>query len=365
MDLDSLRQLQQKITNTWKILRLDETQQRVFDLEGEMNKEGFWKNPERAKQVAQELNTLQVELHRWQDIKREVDETLLLGEIAEQSHDEAEQKKLVNKSTELQKRFADLEFYIMLGGLYDAHDAIVAIYAGAGGVDAQDWAQMLLRMILRFCEQRGWSVDVVDETRGQEAGVKSATLHVRGRYAYGYLQSENGVHRLVRISPFDAEKMRHTSFARLEVIPDLGDVAEINIKEEDLRVDVFRSGGHGGQNVNTTDSAVRVVHLPSGIVVTCQNEKSQHQNKATALKILKSKLHKKFLDEQEAEKRQLRGEFTSAAWGNQIRSYVLHPYKMVKDHRTDFETHDPIAVLDGDLQNFMEAYLRWKTSQVK
>ncbi|MBI2411321.1 MAG: peptide chain release factor 2 [Candidatus Kerfeldbacteria bacterium] len=360
---EQLQELQQKIIDTWKLLRLDETRQRILDLEGKTLEPAFWNNQEQARAVSQELNDLRQELDTWEKIKTEVEDTLALVAIAEEEHDESLQADIEKKVLELQQRFEELEFYIMLSGEYDAHDAIVSIHAGAGGVDAQDWAEMLLRMMTRFCEQRGWRVQVLDLSRGGEAGVKSVTLHIAGRYAYGYLQSENGVHRLVRISPFDAEQMRHTSFALMEVIPDLGDIAEIEIAPQDLRIDVFRAGGNGGQSVNTTDSAVRIVHIPTGITVSCQNEKSQHQNKASAMKILKSKLHKLYREEQETEKRKLRGEYSSAEWGNQIRSYVLHPYKLVKDHRSEHESNNPDRVLNGDLQPFMEAYLRWKQEQ--
>lgn len=362
MVTDELQALKEKIKKTWDLLKLDEKRQRIFDLEALVNDPAFWKNQEKARGVSQELNELQTELATWKDIQKEVDETVELSAMAEKEGDESLQRDIEKKSAELQQRFEKLEFFIMLSGDYDASDAIVAIHAGAGGTDSQDWAEMLLRMVTRFCEQRGWKIDVIDVSRGSEAGIKSATLHIKGRYAYGYLQSENGVHRLVRQSPFNADALRQTSFALIEVIPDLGELDEVQIDEKEVRIDVYRAGGHGGQGVNTTDSAVRIVHIPTGIVVTCQNERSQLQNKATAMHILKSKLHKKYLDEQEAEKKKLRGEYTSAEWGNQIRSYVLHPYKMVKDHRTDFEVSNPDRVLDGDLEGFMEAYLKWKQS---
>ncbi len=362
MDTAPLLELQSKITQTWELLKLDEKRQRIFDLEALVNDPAFWKDQEKARGVSQELNELQKEIDTWKTIQQEVVETVELASLAEKEGDESLQQEIEKKTVELQQRFEKLEFFIMLCGDYDDHDAIVAFHAGAGGTDSQDWAEMLLRMITRFAEQRGWHVEVIDISHGGEAGIKSATVHVKGRYAYGYLQSENGVHRLVRQSPFNADALRQTSFALIEVIPDLGELDEIQIDENDLRIDVFRAGGHGGQGVNTTDSAVRIVHVPTGIVVTCQNERSQLQNKATAMRILKSKLHKQHLDEQEAEKKKLRGEYTSAEWGNQIRSYVLHPYKMVKDHRTEYEVGNPDRVLDGDLDGFMEAYLRWKQS---
>ena len=265
---------------------------------------------------------------------------------------------LETKLKEVQVTFETVEFHILLNGEYDTYPVLMAIHAGAGGVDAQDWAEMLYRMITRFCEQRNYSVKVIDVSRGSEAGIKSAVLEVAGRYAYGYLKSEHGVHRLVRQSPFNADALRQTSFAMIEVLPDLGEASPIELKDEDLRIDVFRSGGNGGQSVNTTDSAVRIVHLPTNITVTCQNEKSQHQNKAAAMKILKARLHQLELEKQAAEREELRGEYHSAEWGNQIRSYVLHPYKMVKDHRTDYEESDPDKVLDGGLDGYIEAFLR-------
>lgn len=357
----NLAQLQQKIAETWNLLDLSSTKARILEIESEMNQADFWAHQEQAAKRAQELKDLQQEVEQWEQIQQEVNDALEMLPLAE---DDAEMRtELEIKAEELQKRFEELEFYILLHGDYDANDAIVSFHAGAGGVDAQDWAEMLLRMITRFCEKEGWKVDVLELSRGQEAGVKSALLQVHGRYAYGYLQSEHGTHRLVRISPFDAEGMRHTSFANIEVVPDLGDVAEVEIDENDLRIDVFRAGGNGGQSVNTTDSAVRIVHEPTGITVTCQNEKSQHQNKATALNILKARLHQKYMEEQEAERAKLRGEYSSAEWGNQIRSYVLHPYKMVKDVRNGYESKQPDDVLDGELKPFMEAYLRWKKGQ--
>ncbi len=268
-------------------------------------------------------------------------------------------KEITKQLDQLEEEVRELEFRILLSGKYDERPAILAVHAGAGGTDAQDWAGMLLRMFLRYCERQGWRTRLLDESRGAEAGLKSATVEITGRFAYGKLKSEAGVHRLVRISPFDAEKMRHTSFALVEVIPDLGDVADIKLDEKDLRIDTYLSSGHGGQSVQTTYSAVRIVHLPTKIMVTCQNERSQRQNRETALKILKSKLAALEDQKQEDEKRKLRGEYKSAEWGNQIRSYVLQPYTMVKDHRTKVETGQVADVLEGKLDQFIEGYLRW------
>jgi peptide chain release factor 2 len=246
----------------------------------------------------------------------------------------------------------------MLSGPYDRRSAVVAVHAGAGGTESQDWAEMLLRMYLRWCESHGYGARIVDMTPGEEAGVKSATLEVTGENAFGLLKGERGVHRLVRISPFDASKSRHTSFALVEVMPEAEAEAEIELKPEDLRIDIFHSAGHGGQNVQKVATAVRVTHLPTGIVVSCQNERSQHRNKETALRVLEARLLEREVERREEERARLKGEHVEAGWGNQIRSYVLHPYKMVKDHRTGHETADASGVLDGDLDGFIEAYLK-------
>lgn len=272
-------------------------------------------------------------------------------------------EELEAQAVKLENEFNHLEFYIMLNGKYDQRDAIMAIHAGTGGVEAQDWAAMLLRMYLRFCERQGWRMRIIDKSVGEEAGIKSVTFEVEGRYAYGYLKAEAGVHRLVRMSPFDADHLRHTSFALLEVLPQLDELEEVEIDPNDLRIDTFLSSGHGGQSVNTTYSAIRIVHKPTKITVTCQNERSQTQNKATAMKILKSKLHALSETERQEEKQRLRGEYASAEWGNQIRSYVLHPYQMVKDHRTKHETSETDKVLDGDLMSFIEVYLKQSASR--
>lgn len=311
----------------------------------------------------QKLDQLRKEVEQWEALDTDVRDALHLAHEVEATGEHDLRFDLEKTLQQLTARFADLEFYILLSGKYDRSNAILAIHAGTGGTDAQDWAAMLLRMYLRFCEQQGWTVDVVDRSMGQEAGIKSATLEVQGMYVYGYLKAEAGVHRLVRISPFDAEAMRHTSFALVEVIPELEEIKEMEIDPKDLRIDTFMAGGHGGQSVNTTYSAVRIVHLPTKITVQCQNERSQTQNKETAMKILKARLHQRMLAEQHKEKQELRGEFTEAAWGNQIRSYVLHPYKLVKDHRTKFETKNPQDVLDGNLKPFIEAMLRFSAKR--
>lgn len=350
-----LQELKRKILELQDALSLESMKQEMSVLEGEMQDKDFWQDPPKAATKQKHLALLRETVATWEALLRDCTE---LEELAATQGDEKFAQELEQALIDLTKRFTKLEFQTLLSDRHDISNALVAIHAGTGGVDAMDWAEMLTRMYLRFCERMGWKVRIIDKLHGTEAGVKSVTFEVLGPYAYGYLKSENGVHRLVRISPFDAEGMRHTSFALVEVIPDLGDIEEIEIKQEDLKIDVFRASGHGGQSVNTTDSAVRITHLPTGIVVTCQNERSQVQNKETALRYLRGKLHRLKEEERQAEKRKLRGEYSEAAWGNQIRSYVLNPYKLVKDHRTDSETTDAEGVLDGDLMPFIEGYLR-------
>ncbi len=361
--LEKINNLQKKIGRVWRQLDLDTTRNRIKSLEYEMSEPGFWDTPEQAKKKSQELDELRKELERWQKISQQVEELHQVTKEAMAEKDDSLKADLEKQYQKSSKEFDSLEFYILFSEPYDQRNAIIAIHAGAGGVDAQDWAAMLLRMYIRFAERQGWQTKMVDSSVGQEAGIKSATFEVRGRYAYGYLKAEAGVHRLVRISPFDAEKMRHTSFALVEVLPELGDLEEVKIDDKDLRIDTFMSSGHGGQSVNTTYSAVRIVHIPTGISVSCQNERSQQQNKETAMKILKSKLHKLYQEERQEEKQKLRGEYQEAAWGNQVRSYVIHPYKMVKDHRTKFEVNEVEPVLDGKLEPFIEHYLRSQTKK--
>ncbi len=295
----------------------------------------------------------------WGELEREVFSNLELAQEFLKEDDQDLAREIESKVKDLVKQFQKLELSVFLNGKFDSKGAIVSISAGAGGTDAQDWAEMIESMLIRYAEAKGFKTRIVDRQKGQEAGIKSSTFEVTGINAYGWLKSESGVHRLVRISPFDAEAMRHTSFALADVIPDLGDVEDVEIKEEDLRVDVFRASGHGGQSVNTTDSAVRMVHKPTNITVSVQNERSQQQNKQTALKILKSRIAQKLELEREEEERKIRGDVKSAEWGSQIRSYVLHPYKMVKDHRTNFEAQDVDSVLRGELDKFAESYVKW------
>ena len=318
-----------------------------------MQQPDFWDDPDTARVVGQKSAEESRLLAIWRALRDDSDLLVQLGD--DSASDEAEVSTMYESTL---ARFQEVEFQALFTGVHDRSTALVAIHAGTGGVDAMDWAEMLTRMYLRFFEKMGWTAEVLDEQRGQEAGIKRIDMRVTGSFVYGYLKSEHGVHRLVRISPFDAEGLRHTSFALVEVIPELEGVGEIEIKTDDLKIDVFRASGKGGQGVNTTDSAVRITHLPTGIVVTCQNERSQMQNKESALKYLKAKLHQRAVLEKQAESAGLRGEYSEAAWGNQIRSYVLNPYQLVKDHRTKVETADVEGVLEGKLMPFIEGYLQ-------
>ncbi|MEW6403029.1 MAG: peptide chain release factor 2 [Chloroflexota bacterium] len=357
---DLLDRLQAATDLTQELLvRLDlagkETQ--LSQLEKETEKSDFWNDSTSAQRVMKSVSSLRDEVESWRGFKQHLVDLTELARLG----DDTLRGEL---ETEISKLEADLEkrsFAAMLSGPYDHDDAILAIHAGAGGTDSQDWAAMLQRMYLRWAESRGFESEIVDLTEGEEAGTKSVTITVGGRYAYGYLRSEKGVHRLVRLSPFDAAHRRHTSFALVEVLPQVTmDEADIEINPSDIKLDVFRSSGAGGQNVQKNSTAVRVTHLPTGIVVTCQNERSQTQNREFAMRILRARLLELKQAEKEEERAILRGEYTKAEWGSQIRSYVLHPYQMVKDHRTDYETGNTQAVLDGDLDAFMEAYLRAK-----
>ncbi len=305
-----------------------------------------------------ELSDLRETVETWQGIERRVKDSLEMIEMAEAEGDESMLEDLTKEVEELEAQFEDLEFQLALSGKHDKNSALLSIHAGAGGTESQDWAEMLLRMYTRWAENRGYQTTIIDRTDGDEAGIKSVTMELDGEYAYGYAKAERGVHRLVRISPFDASNRRHTSFALVEAVPDIDTDIEIDMNPDDLEIDVYKSGGAGGQHVQKNSTAIRIKHKPTGTVVTCQNERSQSQNKEMAMRILRGRLYDMELKKQEEEQARLKGQHVEAGWGNQIRSYVLHPYKMVKDHRTDHEVGNAEAVLDGRLDDFIETYLR-------
>lgn len=328
----------------------------IEKLDREINRESFWSNPDRARQITRERAGLGKVVQQWHAYRTELDDLSDLFELA--GEDAQLLTELEESLKAFQSRFDRYEFETMLSNPVDPADAIVTIHPGAGGTESQDWAQILLRMYTRWAERRGFDFKLLDLLAGEEAGIKSATFEISGEYAYGYMKSEIGVHRLVRISPFDANSRRHTSFASVFVYPDIAEDIQIDVNPGDIRIDVFRSSGPGGQGVNTTDSAVRLTHFPTGIVVTCQNERSQHRNRDIAIKILKARLYDIKLSEMNQEKRKIEENKKEIAWGSQIRSYVLHPYQMIKDHRTGMETGKVDDFLDGDIDDFVEAFLR-------
>ncbi len=305
-----------------------------------------------------QLSALKEETQSWQKLEQKVNELAELVDLSVQEGDVSLEQEIRSEIDQVSSQLDRLDFQLLLSGEYDKTDAILAVHAGAGGTESQDWAEMLLRMYMRWAEKRGYRAELWDTSPGEEAGIKSAMLEVKGNYAYGYLRSEHGVHRLVRLSPFDADHARHTSFALVEVLPEVGQAVEVSINPDDLKIEAFRSSGPGGQHMQKTSSAVRITHVPTGLTASCQSQRSQYQNKEVALKVLQARLLDLERAKEAEERAKIKGQHVSAGWGNQIRSYVLHPYRMVKDHRTDHETGNTTAVLDGDLDEFMEVYLR-------
>ena len=336
---------------------LPKKRSRLEELDTIIGKPDFWDDNERAQQLLKEQSQTRASIDEWEKLYRDLEDTEVLAELSLEEEDEETAKEAQAKISEIEGKVESLEFKRILGEPDDERNAIVSINAGAGGTEAQDWAEMLLRMYLRYGERNGFEVEMLDLQPGEEAGIKSATFFVKGPYAYGYLKAESGVHRLVRISPFDANKRRHTSFASVFVSPEIDEDIEVEIDEKDLRVDTFRAGGKGGQHVNKTDSAVRITHIPTGIVVSCQNERSQHQNRAVAMKVLRARLYELEKEKQKEKIEELQSAKKEIGWGSQIRSYVLHPYRMIKDHRTEYETGNVEPVLDGDLNEFIKSYL--------
>jgi peptide chain release factor 2 len=358
LELENLNQQLEKALDQFGFETL---QAQLLKLEQNSMQPDFWQDQQKAQAHMQAQSKLQNRLQPWQELKAAVSENLELAKLK----DESLQTEIVSQIAQLRASFEALKTELLYSGQFDDHDAIVSIFAGAGGTDAQDWAQMLQRMYLRYIEtQKGFSAVVIEQSLGDEAGLKSVTFEVSGSFAFAKLKGEHGVHRLVRLSPFNADSLRQTSFAKVDVVPKIDSPEEIYIDDKDLKVDVYRAGGHGGQSVNTTDSAVRITHIPTGITVAIQNGRSQLQNKETALTILRSKLAQLQLEQHKETLAELKGPNEQAAWGNQIRNYVLHPYTMVKDTRTKHETSDAASVLDGDLGAFVQAYLEYSVSQL-
>lgn len=350
---DTAEILRVKIEDALDRIGLLALQQQNEELKRQMAQPDFWQDTEKAQKVSQQQSSLQRRLEPWQKINDELHDMIEMIALNDVSLDD----DLATHLQQLENDFDRLKEELKFSGPYDMSDAIVSLHAGAGGTDAQDWAGMLLRMYTRWAEQQNYSISLIEESTGEEAGIKSCTFTISGQFAYGKLKGEHGVHRLVRLSPFNADNLRQTSFAKIEVMPKIDAPEAVEIDEKDLKIDVYRSGGHGGQSVNTTDSAVRITHLPTGIVVAIQNERSQLQNKETAMTILRSRLAQLQLEQHAEKVSELKGPNEQAAWGNQIRSYVLHPYKQVKDLRTGYTSTDPDAVLAGDLDGFISAYL--------
>jgi peptide chain release factor 2 len=343
------------LPRSWSVFDFPAKESQLAELDKKIAEPDFWNNSDTAQHVSRTAAKLRDEVDGWRAFRRKIHDALELAHL----NDASLRADLESETAAIEHEVETRVFTAMFSGRYDDDDAILAIHAGAGGTDSQDWAAMLERMYLRWAEKSGFETEVLDRTEGEEAGIKSVTIAVNGKYAFGYLRSEKGVHRLVRLSPFDAAHRRHTSFALVEILPQVAmDDPEVEIDPSELKIDVFRSSGAGGQNVQKNSTAIRLTHLPTGIVVTCQNERSQSQNREFAMRILRARLLEIKKAEKDEEVAVLRGEYTKAEWGSQIRSYVLHPYQMVKDHRTEFERGNSQAVLDGDLDAFMESYLK-------
>jgi peptide chain release factor 2 len=345
----------------WSVFDIPGKEKEAAELEKRSSASDFWNDTNTAKRVMRDLADKKKLAGEWRDIEKRTSDTAELATLA--AEDESLEIEVQSDIAKIVSDLDRMELRAAFTGQFDSHNAILSIHAGAGGTESQDWVEMLMRMYLRWAEGRGYTTEILDSTPGEVAGVKTVTIAIGGDYAYGYLRSEHGVHRLVRLSPFDADHGRHTSFALVEVMPEAEGGVDVKIAPEDIRIEFFRSSGAGGQNVQKTSTAVRITHLPSGMVVTCQNERSQHQNKDIAMRILESRLLEKELARQAEERAKLKGKRISAGWGNQIRSYVLHPYKLVKDHRTEYETTNPDAVLGGDIDELVGAYLRSRVGE--
>lgn len=334
----------------------------IENFEVKMSAPDFWDDNDKAQSLIAELNGVKGSVDQYTKLQQDYDDAVMMAELADEEGDDDLAVEIGNSVTAIVRKVEEFELQLLLNQPYDKMNAILELHPGAGGTESQDWGQMLMRMYTRWAEKRGFKVEVLDYLAGDEAGIKSVTLSIKGHNAYGYLKAEKGVHRLVRISPFDSSGRRHTSFVSCDVVPEIDDTIELDIRTEDLKIDTYRASGAGGQHINTTDSAVRITHLPTGVVVTCQNERSQIKNRERAMTMLRSKLYERKIEEQKQHLDEIRGEQSEIAWGSQIRSYVFHPYSMVKDHRTSVETGNTGAVMDGDLDGFIDGYLR---SQIK
>ncbi|ULT56429.1 peptide chain release factor 2 [Neobacillus drentensis] len=366
MELAEIRNELEKTAKTLADFRgsldLENKEARIAELDDEMLHPDFWNNQEKAQAVISEANGLKDQVNEFMELNDSYENLELTYELVKEENDEELRAELEEELEQLTSRLSQFELQLLLSEEYDKNNAILELHPGAGGTESQDWGSMLLRMYTRWAEKKGFKVETLDYLPGDEAGIKSVTLSIKGHNAYGYLKAEKGVHRLVRISPFDASGRRHTSFVSCEVMPEFNEEIQVEIRTEDLKIDTYRATGAGGQHINTTDSAVRITHLPTGVVVTCQSERSQIKNRESAMKMLKAKLYQREIERQEQELLEIRGEQKEIGWGSQIRSYVFHPYSMVKDHRTSTESGNVQAVMDGDLDQFINAYLRSRIS---
>lgn len=363
--LSSLDYIAKRMAEYRQAIMLDEKKKNKEELQTQMNTENFWNDQENSKQVVSKLKMIKAEIDAWEKLNFEVQDCFEMIELSAGENDPAIEKDIDKEIDRLKNNFDSYELTMLLSGSNDQGSCILEIHAGAGGTESCDWANMLLRMYLRYAERNGYKAEILDMQAGEEAGIKSVSIEILGSYVYGYLKAEIGVHRLVRISPFDANKKRHTSFASVDITPIFDEIPNIEINPADLKIDTYRASGAGGQHVNTTDSAVRITHVPSGVIVQCQNQRSQHKNKDKAMDILKQKLYSLEEDKRRLETQKSYESKTDNGWGSQIRSYVLHPYQMIKDHRTNFEVGNVDPVLDGALDGFIEAFLRQKANQTK
>ena len=353
-----IKKMSERISQFKESLNVEQKEAEIKEYDAKMQAVGFWDDQRKAQEVINAANAIKDKVNTFYTLEGEVEDLAVAFELILEEPDEDLQVELESQISEVSEKLNKFELEILLSGPYDANNAILELHPGAGGTESQDWAEMLYRMYTRYAERKGFKVEVLDYLVGEEAGIKSVTIKIKGTNAFGYFKAERGVHRLVRIAPFDSGRRRHTSFCSCDVMPEFSGDIDIEIRAEDLKIDTYRASGAGGQHINTTDSAVRITHLPTNTIVTCQNQRSQIKNREAAMEMLKSKLYQRKLEEQEAELAKIRGEVKEIGWGSQIRSYVFHPYSLVKDHRTSYEVGNVQGVMDGDLDGFIDAYLR-------